>query len=740
MATAVLMFPACGLAASWTIRVVGHAADSPAANAVKPCKAVAIEVEPICNGVPHCSATRRIPGEVALNDNVRVDLDTSAVSWRAKVLNDNCWSPGAVIQTGASPQSVSLDVWPSLNLSGRLQLADGTLAPKSLSIQLQSPRGSPGAGGAAGPISKVTQTCEVSNRSWRCVTPAITIDVRLEAVGFVPLYLWESRPLLNSRALGDWKLIRGASVSGWIAPAGRRPLVSPVVELEPEAFRLPPTPADGSPLPQIDVTKPTARGFFQVGPVKAGMYVLTTKAKGLSAQRVIGLKITELKEYALPQPLVLESLAWLQIVLSPPTTPSGGFWTIRLEKPVPDTNFRSRVAEQTASPAGELLFSDLDIGKYEVVVLDDGGSRQATKSVKVDGKGPAIAIDLSLVSIDGEITLGSSPLKADLAFDSHDGSKVTMHADERGQFSGSLPREGRWWVEIRPDTPGSGKLLRTISIKRAFGAESAKVKIEITGGRLDGAVVDEKGRSVKAAVQVFRDNALFCHMLTDDDGKFHVLGLEEGSILLRAGGYGKKGYIEHDVRSSLERVEIVVRQQSELKGRVVSSGQRIAGALIRYRGAHLGLSGEIVTGSSGTFLISDLEADQAIDLVVLAPGYPIRVLRFSPWPDEESVRIDVGGLGGFAILEMPKSRRVPFIAGPGSPLSLFSFLRPWEGDSTPEYDPQTSTLAIPLEAGRYALCPDAALNAACRVFLVTPGVQVRVPSIFGEHSDVSESH
>ena len=202
-------------------------------------------------------------------------------------------------------------------LTGRLVLPKGVSPPASIEANIQS---------ALVPPARIE--CPVTKTTCRCMVPATPLDVRLAVNGFAPRYYWSVEP----SHLGDVALARGGSLSGTIRFDGDAPPLNTVaLELKPVAA---PPMNEGCSTAETRLAsrdlavRPNERGFFQFAQLEPGRYTLIAKKEGWSRARRTDLEVRDGEETALPQPVVIEPLAEVDVFIQPALDPYGKPWQV----------------------------------------------------------------------------------------------------------------------------------------------------------------------------------------------------------------------------------------------------------------------------------------------------------------------------------------------------------------------------------------------------------------------------
>jgi hypothetical protein len=147
--------------------------------------------------------------------------------------------------------------------------------------------------------------------------PATEVDIRLDADGFIPSYLWNVRAETGKvTKLPATRLVRGASIAGWIeVPRGDAKAAE--VELLPVGAA-PEMPLSERDAPRSSVAVANDRGFFQFAAGPPGSYTVVARKRGWSPARETDVVIEAGREHVLRAPLLLQPLASLSVTLQPP--------------------------------------------------------------------------------------------------------------------------------------------------------------------------------------------------------------------------------------------------------------------------------------------------------------------------------------------------------------------------------------------------------------------------------------
>lgn len=616
-----------------------------------------------------------------------------------------CWA--APIDIAATDGSVDIPVWPAARVTGRVKPPRGEAAPGSISLELRS---RPNGTAATWPPIR----CPIVDGAWSCAAPAAAVDVRAEVAGFVPHYFW-GLTLTADRAadLGELALRRGASVSGRVVPHdGKTDGVR--VELRPAGEST----GDASLLARRMV-RPNATGFFQFADIELGRYAIAASREGASTAHV-DVAVSEAREYALEADVTLEPLARLDVLVSPPVSPSGGAWKVRLERPRRGSPAATVVKQTAAALDGGWSADRLEAGDYRLIVLDDAGSALYREKVAIHAGIPLVHVLITAVRVEGRVTAGGEPLAAKIKLAAGDGTTVRLESADDGTFFGIMPREGEWRrVEITPAATGAMVQHPPVVIRRRDGMDAASLELTLPGGRISGSVVDENGAPVRAGIRIAESGSgsRVANFLTDNEGKFDVIGIAAGSMTIRAeSDDADSGAVPVTVTDGdAASVRLVVARRRQLRGVVVTaSGEPLAGATVRALTHPAEPLQEVFTGPSGQFVLKLARGTAAVDLVVHTPGFPLKLVTL---PLRDGVaRIAIGRSASKLLVRFGSAPPWPFIRRDDSaffPLSVLSFPR------IPSR--RTGGVGVEVEPGRYTICPRPAASQQCIVRTIAPG-------------------
>jgi len=633
------------------------------------------------------------------NNGAVLELDQEE-NWRVSLHNSRCWAAPVMIDLAKGIPNGGLVVraWPKRQLRGTWRFPAGAEEPKSLLVTLQSP---PNPAGPSSLVEKAVEHCATDGAQWRCDVPATELDLRLEAEGFAPVYVWNRDLREKDADLGAIKLDLGASLAGWVVRPGGD-TVSADVELRPAAVAE--TGAVTERLnAQASKVKTNARGFFQFRAVPAGVYTMTTKAEGMAVARVEDIRVAEAREYALEE-IRLQSLGRVEAALTPALTPRNGLWEVRL-RPLGNkiTDLPAEVlAKHVVNADGHWSRGGLEPGLYVLAVYDEAGSRVAERELDIRGQTERVAISIGEIPVSGRVRMGTKSMRGKLRFES-DGARVEMETDASGEFTGTLPKEGEWRVQVSFFDVLQRLRVQRVSVKRDEGESVARVDIDLPGGMIEGQVVDDKGNGiVEAEVRVLRGAAAETNGATDESGHFTLVGVSYGAVQIHALKNGlESDEVEYNVSDRSTPVTLQLRDKVTIRGRVTTpTGSPVTGALIRY---FYGRTQEsAISGPSGSFVFKVPRGQMSVVVVVLATGLPIKVDEVGIPSDASGVEIRMAGIGGTLVVRTGDAPQLPILYREAAAISLHALFAPQ--DLGPPKEMQDDGFHFDLESGPYAVC------------------------------------
>lgn len=627
---------------------------------------------------------------------------------------------GADVQLEAQPgeSSAVLPLWPETTVAGGFLLPGRTAAPHELVVMFRPDREDLARRG----LQPGKATCALGRRGWRCRLPAGVHDLRFQAPGFVPRYLWAvSLRAGEVKRLGRLDLFRGSAVLGWVVAADGRKLGPEVtVELRPRQAGPPGDALARTRLAELSRrTTLNEHGFFQLDGVAPGAYVIEARhpelAPALSTVEVVTGKTTEVSH----PPLTLEAPKLAEVFIDPPGGPDGEPWRVELLKLDRDSSVLTPAGGGPAGADGGWRRSGLAPGEYLLRVGRGEADVWYSAEVALEPGSSPFFVRLPLVRVHGTVLFGRGPLQAELTFGGQHGAvRVKASSNDNGEFETYLPKGGDWPVLVTAEKPRLRREVPRLEVQPKPGSDRAEVEIHLAKTVLRGKVLGEDGnpvtRSIVSARSLQGSGERRVQVRTEEDGSFELLGLPQGATLVSAEAEGDL-YSDTVIAASSEDEQadlvLVARAQTRVRGTVVSAAGPVAGATIK--AAPIGvayLSVRSVTSDAlGTFELVLPPAAHEMTLAIGAPGFALRMLRL-PIPADRTLAVGLEQAAGTLVIEHDEELDLTDANGPqifvlkGGALEGLPYLLGWA--SRQGVDPRDTRRAVlpALEPGAYRAC------------------------------------
>ncbi|HEX6901417.1 MAG TPA: carboxypeptidase-like regulatory domain-containing protein [Thermoanaerobaculia bacterium] len=627
------------------------------------------------------------------------------------------WGNPVALELTEKPATVTLDLWPAGFIEGGF-IEDSRVEPPQEMVAFFRP--APGGAGSDLP-QPAKVNCPVDKGLWKCTVPAGTLDIRFQAAGFVPRYLWglQVTPGETTRP-GRLELRQGSSVLGWVVTADRSPLKpGTMVSLRPRV--------SGDVRDQVERQRLASlrfeatinpKGFFQIDGIPAGAYIVEVRHEGFApataSVRVLPGEVTEVTN----PPLLLDSPKVLEVFVDPPVGPGDQPWTLKLQRFDGDSSRVTTEAEGAVQPGGLWKKEGVAPGRY-LLRINHQGNTWWMDEVRVEQSPVLVQVNLEAVKVKGTVHLGKKPLAAALLFGGRWGAvRIEARSDERGRFEALLPRAGAWSVGVSSSEPAVEREFSKIIVEPKPQTDTAEVHLKLPNTLLRGVVRREGGEpAAKAIVTVMNQGEVWegpVQVWADEEGRFEMRGLLPGQIVLEA-DVGQDIFAEPvtmDLREDVEDQSVILfaRPQMKLSGMVVSSIGPVAGARVKAAPAGLPYStiGTVTSNAEGRFELRLPPKTQEILLSVGAPGFAFRMLRI-PVPESRTLNLGLEQLAGTLVIE----RTVPIDFGDinsgtlyllrGGSIEPLTTLLSWAALSGAPRD-ETRFIIPGLEPGDYKVC------------------------------------
>jgi len=569
-------------------------------------------------------------------------LDLANGVWQVQASVLGYWSQGAeVAVAGQAPDSVHLALWPAASLHGEIATTDGEPPPRDIQIELSA---TPASGNheTAAPVLgtklsllHATLHCRVQVATWSCVGPAGLFDVRLQAGGYAPRYLWgASLKPADTTYLGRTVLRRAASVFGRAVREDSSDPPSPC-----QAILLPDVERHSGPYPEgenaLSDTKTfsvplSQHGYFQIVGVHPGRHMLAVECRTASVLREF--RVQGDGETRIDPPLRLEDLT-LDVAIAPKLDPSGRPWRLTVDATAP--HFRRVANADPSSADGRWARNGLMAGNYHIVVSGSDGTAWLQRNFNLGADSRRIALRIGSVPVAGRALLSSQPIRARLVFSNNaSGESATLNSDENGHFQGLLPvapnRETTWTIEAHVLQPPVTQRLLDVKVQPASGQGNTWLDLDFPGIPVHGNVVSPDGKPQPNVQVTFEDTSgLRTTTGTDDAGHFEMSDLPAGKYTAMAdspaGASDRTPFEVADGRGS--ELRLVLNPFKRTSFYVVSSDGPVEDAAVQVWIAPGVPRAFARTDGDGRFEVTLPPGTTEVGLTVGAPGYALKLIR-----------------------------------------------------------------------------------------------------------------
>jgi len=569
------------------------------------------------------------------------------------------WGTPFPLELGETAAAAILEVWPAGMVEGGFSPGSGIKPPDRLAVFFRSAPGSPF---QAPPAS--SSDCAVERETWRCKVPAGALDLRFQAPGFIPRYLWGVQVAANGTVRpGRIELRQGSGVQGWVVTADGAPVGEGAkVSLRPRISGAVRDPAERQRLESLRFEAAVnPRGFFQMDGVPPGAYLLEARhpryAPALTSVRVVPGEVTEVAN----PPLLLDLAKSVEVFVEPPLDPAGQPWSVKLQRLDRDSSVVESLAQEPASADGSWKKPGISQGQYLVRVLRGDGEVWWTGDLKVDESPEPVYARLDVVRVQGKVLFGKKPLPAKVVFGGRFGAtRIEAQSDGKGRFEAFLPRPGAWSVYVSTDEPAVERELAKVKIQPPAGSHVAAVELRLPDTALRGTVVDEQNHPLPQAIVTAMSSGEVqeeqVQARTNAEGRFEIRGLLPGPTLLQAdaGEDQVADPVTVDVQETNDSKSwiLVARPQLKISGTVMSAAGPVPGARIKAAPAGLPYISvpSFTSDAQGGFRLRLPRRTQEILLSVSAPGFSFRMLRV-PVPENRTIAVGLEQTGGNLVVQ-----------------------------------------------------------------------------------------
>lgn len=639
--------------------------------------------------------------------------------WELKAEAPGYWGNPLLLELADKPSSGTLDLWPAGFIEGGFIEESRVEYPKELVAFFRAVPG--GTSAETVPASKAT--CPVEKGVWKCLVPAGTLDVRFQAPGFVPRYLWGLNVAPGGTARpGKLELRQGSSVLGWVVTSDRMPLKPDTkVTMRPRTSGNLTDAKEKQRLASLRFEATiNSKGFFQIDGVPAGAYIVEVQHERYAPASVsVRVAPGEVTEVANP-PLLLDYPKAVEVFVDPPVGPGDQPWSLKLQRFDTDTSLASTVTEKAVGPDGQWKAEGLAPGRY-LLRINYQGNTWWMDNIRV-GEGPdVIHVKLETVKVKGTVQLGKKPLAAAIRFGGRwGGIRIDSQSDERGRFEALLPKVGSWAVFVSSEDPVVVREFPKVLIEADPESDTARVDLRLPDTWLRGTVrrEGEGGQNIPdAIVTVTSQGEVWegpVQVRTDEKGVFELRGLHPGRIVLEAeaGEDDIADAVFMDLQEDSDQsVILFIRPQMKIAGFVGSPLGPVAGARVKAAPAGLpyGTIGTVTSNAEGRFELKLPPTTREILLSVAAPGFAFRMLRI-PVPENRTLHLGLEQVAGTLVIERddpidftdPNGKMIYLLRG-GSIEPLATLLA-WAALAGASTQDEKRTVIPGVEPGDYQVC------------------------------------
>lgn len=638
---------------------------------------------------------------------------------RVDLISPDWWLDPHDVTVAPSGGAVRLRVWPRATITGQFTGVPLEKMPGSLKLVVEAPPWREGQDA----IARGTELrCQAGDSGrWSCAGPATKLDLVAIASGYVPQYRWGVQLTPGGTTdLGTVALREGGAVAAWLSPASLeasrksapRAVLRRQVPPEPSAT----TQRLAQPVAEAAIG---ANGFVQLAPVAEGAYVLEFRANGFATTKIFPLEVKAGRETVVRRPVELAPPIRIAIRVDPPTDPDGTPWkaTVRRASSFGSAYDREAVFSESVPLSGEIVIPGQSPGKFRISIADAAGNRLADEELIAESeRDPPSQIRIDVVPVHGRIRKGAEGVAGDLIFGGVQGvPSVRMTSGETGAFSGWLPREGPWVVDVRS---ADRSVSTALQVEVRSGRE---LDLVLARTRVAGIVLNGAGPVDAARVVLSDGKGLLLRAVTDAEGRFEFAGAPPGKYTViataRTGETSSAQHVELAKETAVaEGLRLELLPPGVVTGLVMGNGRPLALAHVHVFAGNVGTGG--VTDVDGRFRISVPPQERRGLFVIRAPG---RVLTVYERDLEPENGFDLASTGGSLQFHLPARLDGLLLLQNGVRIPLPLALAWAQSQGLPVR--QNALVTIPNVAiGDYRLCAAAgAANPRCTEGRLHPG-------------------
>jgi hypothetical protein len=560
----------------------------------------------------------------------------------------------------SSPLETSIVLRPAGTLTGKFLVGERENFPAGLEARFEPTREGPP---KKQDVPPGLATCAVSKEwDWRCRVPAGQLDIAFHPKGFVPHYLWNvAVPAGETSALGSSKLVRGASVAGWVTKEDGTPSEKCRVRLEPASAPGPPSDPALEFLRSVASEAPCQKkGFFQFSAVAAGAYALVAE-EGDAQARISPVEVWDGAESRISTPIALRRPVDFEVTLTPPVDWLGRPWRFEARRAIERrSGWEHPSVRAEASLDGRVKIPKQPPGRFWISVYDALGNTVFSDShVELTESGQSYPIHLDLLFVEGKVQLGDEPVAGRLVFSGQSGAAaISMLADEEGHFEGPLPKAGDWIVEVQATEPPF-RANAEVNVKPK--GDRALV-IDLPDTKVYGRVVDPAAAPVPGAIVSLSSALGSLQTVADKKGEFEFRAFPEDTLTLSAERSAEHGNREVSDSYLFEGSEAIphgpvvltLRRNQTLRGKVLGATGPVVGAGLGVwpvEGGN-GAVSAVRSQIDGAFEVQVPEGTPAVTVVVSPPVGALKAYQVAV--SQSELLLQVEPQGGELVLDLGK--------------------------------------------------------------------------------------
>jgi len=614
-----------------------------------------------------------------------------------------------------------LDIFPSGALRGEVRSASKGV-PTTLELRFE---------GASADKSHVEGSVQCpllgAKLAFVCYVPVGILNTRLRVHHHIGLYRFGVMvSAAKDGELGALRMEEGASISG------RAELPSDIMK-KPREIIVTARPSgahESGPqmilgamlLPQSAPLEPN--GWWHIDGLTPGEYAVSAKGPGLLRSDEYLITARRNADMELMTPLVLQHPHHVTLHVTPSSLDAAP-WRVTISREIV-VGQAETIGQSAVSRDGHWQSQLLQPGRYVIELRSpDDESVWTTERVEISSRDEHREIIIASRHITGSVHMGEKPLEAKLRFTDASGHKALyVSSDANGKFSLDVPTEPvSWDVLVERRMPYVSHLVASVT-----PGEAASVDLSVPASSLSGVVEDESGNGVSALVTITsgskKDDVR--QVASSADGKFEALGLASGDYSLAAEAReGRSDLLAITLRETdPATVKLILRKSRKFRGRVISTGGVVPGAVVLVVPTDLPGSAMLgaTTDANGMFAADLPQGAQEVNVFTAAPGFAFAADHIEVRDQLLTVRVEQSG----GTLTLTATTDKPLILRHGS-ASISPSLLAAEWPATSTLNGTRITYIAPMmDPGPWSLCY---ADGRCATGTLDPfgGLELKLP-------------